>query len=58
MNRMRRGNRRGFTIVELMTVIIILGLLAAIGLLKYLDLRNQARSAEVAGDFRTVMVAA
>ena len=54
----RTPNRRGFTIVELMTVIIILGLLAGIAILKYLDLRNQARSAEVAGDFRAVMVAA
>jgi prepilin-type N-terminal cleavage/methylation domain-containing protein len=49
---------RGFTIVELLTVIIVLGLLSGIAILKYLDLRNQARAAEVAGDFRTVMVAA
>src|SRR5262245_16146579 len=54
----RRMGRRGFTMVELMTVIIIIGLLSGIALLKYLDLRNQARAAEVAGDFRTVMVAA
>jgi prepilin-type N-terminal cleavage/methylation domain-containing protein len=54
----RRARRRGFTFVELMTVIIILGLLAGIAILKYLDLRNSARAAEVAGDFRTVMVAA
>ena len=54
----RRLNRRGFTMIELMTVIIILGLLAGISILKYLDLRNQARAAEVAADFRTVMVAA
>ena len=49
---------KGFTMIELMTVIIILGLLSGIAILKYLDLRNQARAAEVAGDFRTVMVAA
>jgi prepilin-type N-terminal cleavage/methylation domain-containing protein len=54
----RRGNRRGFTFVELMTVIIILGLLSGIAILKYLDLRNSARAAEVAGDFRAVLVAA
>ena len=55
-----RGARgaKGFTIVELMTVIIILGLLSGIAILKYLDLRNQARAAQVAADFRTVMVAA
>ena len=53
-----RNGTRGFTFVELMTVIIILGLLSGIALLKYLDLRNTARAAEVAGDFRTVLVAA
>ena len=56
--RRRAMGDRGFTIIELMTVIIILGLLSGIAILKYLDLRNQARAAEVAGDFRTVMVAA
>lgn len=56
--RSRRRRRSGFTIVELLTVVIILGLLSLIAILKYKDLRNQARSAEVAGDFRIVMVAA
>jgi len=47
----------GFTIIELLTVVLILAILAGIALLKYLDLRNQARAAQVAGDFRSVMVA-
>lgn len=50
--------RRGFTMVELLTVIIVIAVLAGIALLKYIDLRNTARAAEVAGDFRAVMVAA
>jgi prepilin-type N-terminal cleavage/methylation domain-containing protein len=50
--------RKGFTVVELLVVSIVMGVLAGIALLKYIDLRDQARSAEVAGDFRTVMVAA
>lgn len=50
--------RRGFTLIELLTVTLVLGVLAGIALLKYLDLRNTARAAEVAGDFRAVTVAA
>jgi len=54
----RAKRRRGFTIIELLTVTIILGILSGIAILKYMDLRNAARAAEVASDFRTVMVAA
>lgn len=50
-------NRRGFTLIELMTVVLVIAVLAGISLLKFLDLRNTARAAEVAGDFRTIMVA-
>jgi prepilin-type N-terminal cleavage/methylation domain-containing protein len=56
MTRRRRAN--GFTIIELMIVVLVMSLLAGIALLKYLDLRNTARSSQVAGDFRSVMVAA
>lgn len=38
-------------------VMIVLGLLATISLLKYIDLRNTARTAALAGDFRAVTVA-
>jgi prepilin-type N-terminal cleavage/methylation domain-containing protein len=51
-------SRRGFTLIELLTVVLVISVLAGIALLKYTDLRNTARAAEVAGDFRTVMVAA
>lgn len=54
----RRRNQRGFTLIELMTVVIVLSLLAAIALLKFQDLRNSARAAEVSGDIRVVTVAA
>jgi prepilin-type N-terminal cleavage/methylation domain-containing protein len=54
----RRRKKNGFTLTELFIVVIVLSILAGIALLKYLDLRNQARAAEVAGDFRSVMVAA
>jgi len=57
-SKVKRAKSNGFTIVELLTVVIILGLLSGIAILKYMDLRNQARAAEVASDFRTVMVAA
>lgn len=49
---------RGFTLVELMTVIIILAVLAAIAILKYIDLRNQGLSAQIVQEMRAVQLAA
>lgn len=53
---MRR--RLGFTMIELLMVIIIVGILSALGLLKYIDLRATARTASLTGDVRSVTVAA
>jgi prepilin-type N-terminal cleavage/methylation domain-containing protein len=48
--------REGFTLIEMLVVLIFLGLLAGIALLKYIDLRNTARVAAVVGDVRAVTV--
>ena len=53
-----RHPRKGFTLIELLAVVIVIGILSSIAVLKYGDLRNTARAAEVAGDFRVVMVGA
>ena len=50
--------RHGFTIIELMTVMIVIGLLAGIAVLKYIDLRHRARAVQVAADLETVRLAA
>jgi len=52
------NRRSGFTIVEMLAVAVILGLLASIAVLKYVDLRASARTAALTGDFRAVTVAA
>ena len=50
--------RAGFTIVELLTVMIVFGLLSSIAILKYIDLRHRARAAQAAGDLQSVRIAA
>lgn len=51
-------NRKGFTLIELIIVIVLLGLLAAAALPKFSDLETQARSASqdgVIGGFRSAV---
>jgi prepilin-type N-terminal cleavage/methylation domain-containing protein len=46
--------RRGFTLVELMIVIAVIGLLAAIALPKFSDVTSQAKVANVQGNLANV----
>lgn len=43
------NNRRGFTLIELVTVIVILGILSAVALPVYLDYRTDAKKAACKG---------
>jgi prepilin-type N-terminal cleavage/methylation domain-containing protein len=53
-----RRRRRGFSLIELMTVVSVLGLLVAIALPRYRDMKRRAFAAKIAADFNTVRVAA
>ena len=52
------GTRRGFTFIELLIVMIVLGLLAALATLKYMDMKNRALTAQAAADMEAVRLAA
>lgn len=55
--RRRSNSRRGFTLIELLVVFVVVGILASIGILRYIDLRMSAHAARVAADFNAVKIA-
>ena len=50
----RKKSESGFTLIELVIVIVILGILAAVALPKYEDMREQARVATIKGQLGTI----
>lgn len=49
---------RGFTIIELLVVTLVIGILASLGMLKYLDLKHRVLSAQAIADFEAIRLAA
>ena len=48
---------RGFTLIELLVVTFLLGILASIALLKFIDMRNHAIAAQMTQELRAIHVA-
>ena len=46
---LRIRDQRGFTLIEIIMVIVLLGIIAAIAIPKYVDLRSEAQTATVKG---------
>jgi len=51
------GERRGFTMVEVLTVAVVMGTLVRIAVPNFHEILLKARATEVLGDFETVRVA-
>ena len=49
MNSLRRSGQGGFTLIELVIIIVVLGILAAVAIPKYQDISAEAREAACRG---------
>lgn len=54
---MRRSNQSGFTMIELLIVIAIIGLLAAVAISRYAQYKDRAYDAETKGSLHGVFIA-
>lgn len=52
------GSRRGFTLVEAMTAVLITSTLARIAVPNFQEMKTKARAAEIVGVFRQIEIAA